>query len=198
MNSFLKLTLVFFGGLLVAGGVFGLLVNPRLSHLAELKSEMTEKQKELITLEQQILAYVNAQTDLSRAARKDEILSAFVEREELVEAVINLETAAATTGTEHALKINEDKPDAKPNEKTPDVVASKQGLDEVPYRITTYNDFEGTLQFLQYLEHLPEFTEISKINLSAETVESEISETRIYTGRVFGSIDGVFFIKPKQ
>jgi hypothetical protein len=48
---------------------------------------------------------------------------------------------------------------------------------------------------LRYLEHLPQFTEISKIDLSAEQVESAESREPVRTGRVLGTIDGVFFLK---
>ena len=50
----------------------------------------------------------------------------------------------------------------KGKDKIPPVVENKQDLDEVTYRVTTYNDYLGMIQFLQYLEHLPQFTEITK------------------------------------
>jgi len=71
----------------------------------------------------------------------------------------------------------------------------KSGINEIKYSVLTLNDFAGTVSFLSYLEHLPHFTEISKIILSAETQESS-QKTRVHTGKVIGSFEGVFFVKP--
>ncbi len=197
MTSSLKLIAISVGGVAASILIFVFLLNPRQVQLTDLNRVIKERKIELITLEQQITAYNNAQSDLSKASRKNEILSAFVIREDLVGAVKSLEAAATATGTDETLKINEDSPKSvKPQDKTPDVIEGKQGLGEIPYRVTSYNDFIGTVQFLQYLEHLPQFTEIYKINLSSETLESELTGERIYTGRILGVIDGVFFIKP--
>lgn len=198
MNTSLKLAVISLGGIVVSILLFVLLVNPRQVQLADLNRVIKEKKIELITLEQQITAFNNAQSDLSKASRKAEILSTFVIREDLVGAVKSLEAAAAATRTDETLKIKDEAPTVKPQDKTPAVIEGKSGLDEIPYRVTSYNDFIGTVQFLQYLEHLPQFTEIYKINLSAETLESELTGERVYTGRVLGIIDGVFFTKKKE
>ncbi|OGE81016.1 MAG: hypothetical protein A3H72_01610 [Candidatus Doudnabacteria bacterium RIFCSPLOWO2_02_FULL_48_8] len=197
MSAILKLTVIFLGGLLATGLLFGLLVNPMLGRLGALNLEVSSKHQQLATLERQIEAYNNAQTDLSKASRKDEILTAFVDREELVLAVKNLELAAAKTGTEEELDIEEEEVDVKPKDQKPPVVANKPGLDEIRYRLTLLNDFAGIVEFIKYMEHLPQFTEIAKIDLSAELVDSEDTKAKIYTGRVFTSIDGVFFVNQK-
>lgn len=199
MNTSLKLLMISLGGLLASILLFVLLVNPRQVQLVDLNRVIKEKKTELITLEQQITAFNNAQSDLSKASRKNEILSTFVIREDLVAAVKSLEAAAVATDTDETLKINEPLSNVKKSQdKIPAVIEGKLGLDEIPYRITSYNDFLGTVQFLRYLEHLPQFTEVYKINLSAETLESDLTGERIYTGRILGVLDGVFFTKKTE
>ncbi|MBI2356204.1 MAG: hypothetical protein HYV13_03315 [Candidatus Doudnabacteria bacterium] len=190
--SSVKLSLILASGLLGCLLIFIFLLNPSLNQLTALSGNLTQKKLELATVEHQVVAYQNAQADLSKAAQKERIFNAFLVREDLVAAVKHLEAAAAATKTQESLKIDE--PDQDPKNK-PQPVVDVKGLEEIPYRVLTLNDYIGTIQFLRYLEHLPEFTEVSKITLSAETVDSEVSKTKIYTGKVFGSIDGVFFVK---
>lgn len=198
MSGIVKFIAILIVGLLLSLSVYSFLVSPVLGQLSTLKNNLAAKKTELVTLEQQILAYKNAQSDLSKASEKNVIFNAFLDREQLVSAVKSLERAAALTATSSSLKINEPSSDTKPADRPQPVIANKEGLNEIPYRVTTFNDFLGTIKFLAYLEHLPEFTEISKINLSAETSESDQTKTRVYTGRVMGSIDGVFFTRAKK
>lgn len=196
MTALVKFVLIFSGGLVLSLAIYFFLLSPTLNQLSEQSAHLKQKNVEVVTMKQQIVAYKNAQTDLSKAAEKDQVFEAFLDREGLVAAVKSLEKAAVLTKTTELLKITEPDQDSK---NKPAVVAvvivNKNGLEEIPYRVTTLNDFGGTVQFIRYLEHLPQFSEISKINLSAETVESDASKTKVYTGRVFGSIDAVFFVK---
>lgn len=193
MTALVKLVSTLLGGLLLCLIIYFFLLNPALSQLSIFSDTLRQKNVELATLQQQITAYKNAQTDLAQAVQKDQIFEAFLSREELVAAVKNLESAAVVTRTVETLKITE--PEADSNSKPKKVVESVDSLKEIPYRVSTLNDYVGTIQFLMYLEHLPQFTEISKITLSAETVDSDTAAGRVYTGKIFGSLDGVFFVK---
>ncbi|MBI4049549.1 MAG: hypothetical protein HY395_01895 [Candidatus Doudnabacteria bacterium] len=192
MTAKIRFTLLLVGGLFICLGVYFFLFKPVLNQLSAQSEVLRQKNVEVATMRQQIIAYKSAQTDLSKAVEKDRILNALLQREELVSAIKNLEKAASVTKTSETLKINE--PGAE-QDNLPDPVVEAGGyLGEIPYRVSTINDFLGTVQFLRYLEHLPQFTEIAQINLSAETVDSD-TQGRIYTGKVFGTIDGVFFVK---
>lgn len=198
MTVFIKFISIILGGVISCGLMYAFILAPNLQRLVAVKSEMEAKRAELITLDRQLLAYQNAQQDLAAATAKDQILTLFKPKEELVGAVQNLERAAALSGTEHVLVISEPNPTTNVPNQTGPVVPNLAGLTEIPYRVTALNDYLGTIEFLQYLEHLPEFTEISKIDLSAETIDSDTGNAKIYTGRLFGSIDGVFFVKSSR
>ena len=179
--------------------IFLFLIQPALSRLSELSRNLQDKKQREITLEQQIRAYKTAQSDLSRADQKDKIFNSLVTKENLVQAVESLERGASVTGTDHTLDISEEAPAptaAAKNKTAPvNVLINRAGLTEVVYRLSIKNDFIGTVQFLDFLEHLPQFTEITKINLSAETAEGSSGQNVVKTGQVLGSIDGVFVIK---
>jgi len=167
-------------------------LKPVLSDVSTTNTAVKAKKSELVLLEQQILAFKTAQSDLSKATRKDEIANVIQPKENLVAAVKDVEAAAEKTGTTETLDL---KQVDIAKEKTPDVIPGKSGINEIKYSVLTLNDFAGTVSFLSYLEHLPHFTEISKIILSAETQESS-QKTRVHTGKVIGSFEGVFFVKP--
>jgi hypothetical protein len=170
-------------------------IRPILADVTVANESLKQKKTELTILDQQILAFKTAQSDLSKAARKDEIANAITPKESLVAAVQDLETAAAKTGTTQDLDVKDPDP-AQP--KVADVIPGKKDIQEVSYILTTLNDFAGTLNFISYLEHLPHFTEISKITLSAETRQGDKTSTVVRTGRVIGSFNAVFFVKPSQ
>lgn len=171
-----------------------LAVKPVLNDVTDSNLIVKQKKTELATLDQQIRAFKNAQSDLAKATRKDEIANAIVPKENLVVAVKDLEVAAAKTNTAETIDLREpDVGQAKPA----DVISGKQGVAEVPYKLTIINDFVGTQSFISYLEHLPHFTEISKITLSAETREGDKSSV-IHTGKLVGTFDAVFFVKSPQ
>lgn len=195
MKALSKLILILIVGLALSFALFALVVKPNLGKLSVLGDELFLRQNELGNLSLQVTAFKNAQTDLAKAEKKLKILETFLVRESLVEAVKGMEQAAAKSATLLDTKINEPDPSAKVKEKP--VLENQLGtLSEIPYRLTTENDFAGTVKFLQYLENLPQWTEVSRIDLSAETVES--AKEQIQTGKVFGAIDGVFFVKGAQ
>lgn len=194
MKSFAKILITIAVGTLGCFIVYMLLIAPSTARTIALSDELRTKRQEEITLEQQALAFRTAQSDLSKATDKNKVLNAIVDKEHLVTAIQSLEAGANLTETVHELKINEEAP-GKP--KPVQVLADKGGLTEVPYRISTINTYAGTIRMLEYLEHLPQFTEIYKINLSAELKDAANSSSPTRTGRVLGSIDGVFLIKTK-
>ena len=166
---------------------------PILNDVMNLHNLVKAQKTELATLQNQIRAFKTAQSDMSKAIRKDEIKNAISSRETLVDAVKDLENAVARAGAEHDLQINDGK-DARQAKPIP-VTLSRDGIEEVAYRLDATDDYLGILTLLSYLEHLPHFTEISKITLSAEAKEGSNGAAAVYTGRVVGSFNGVFFVK---
>lgn len=191
MNSLTRLIIVNVVGLGFLFGLTAFLLNPNLAKLSQLGDQKQQKQLELLTLQQQINAYKTAASDLSKASEKQSIADTFVARENLVEALKSVEAGAAKSAVQLETKINE--PDPKSKQPSKSVLADKGNLSEIPYRLATTSDFIGMVKFLQYLEHLPQFTEISKMDLSAEMVEAE-GRSRP-TGNINGSIDGIFLVK---
>jgi hypothetical protein len=199
MKGLTRIFLTIVIGLAFCLVIYLLLVKPSLNRMTVLSKELLTKRVEAITLEQQIRAYKTAQSDLSKATEKDKIANLIPKREDLVQSVISMEEAVNITATEHDLKINDDRitsskaPAPRTKEGTPQVLTSKPGLLEITYRLSSNNDFTNTVRLLKYLEHLPQFTEIYKINLSAQTTDS--ADGAVRTGNVLGTFDGIFVIK---
>ena len=164
---------------------------PMLSGISNITESIKAKKSELATLDLQIRSFKTAQSDLAKATRKDDIANAIVVKESLNQSVEELEAIAKKTNTTEILNI----PDATADTQTPPIrVINARGIDEVPYNLSTKSDFAGVVNFLSYLEHLPNFTEIDKIDLSAE-VSGNSTTSQVHTGAVIGNFEGVFFIK---
>ena len=195
MKAFGKTTAILVAGLLISLLLIIFFVSPQLSEVNFMNATVKEKKVELDRLEQQILAFKTAQSDLAKATRKDDILDSILIKEDLVDAVIDLENAASKSQTQEELEIKE----LGEKEKHVPVVSKPKDIEEVPYQLSTTSDYAGIVNFLRYLEHLPHFTEISEISLQAETTGTGQNGVVIHTGKIFGNLKGVFFIKvPKK
>lgn len=194
MSPLTKLVVIIVGGVVISIALVSLLVKPNFGRVSVLGKTVEQKKQELATLQQQINAFKTAQSDLARASEKEKVQGTVLLREDLLTAIKNLEVGAAKSGVALEVKINE--PDGKTKIAPKAVVADKGELKEIPFRLYTTGDFSGTVKFMQYLEHLPNLSELSKLDLSAETVQ--IDKTVVQTGKVFGSIDGVFLVKASQ
>lgn len=170
-----------------------LVVSPLLTEVTAINAQVREKKVELAVLQKQILAFKTAQSDLGRATRKDEVLNIIPDREGLAATVLDLERAATATNTSHLLQIKE-VTDPK-DKRNVQLIAKKSGVEEIPYELSTDNDFIGTVNFLSYLEHLPHFTEIGKIRLTSERLTGSEEGVAGRTGLVSGVINGAFFVK---
>jgi len=189
MKALSKITTIGLAGLAITILLLMFVIRPVLNKVKAANEQLRQGQNDLVLLEQQILAFQTAQNDITKASRRSEIMSKILDKEKLAVAVIELETAAAKTGTTAILDIQDPDPT---NPKDP-VVLGKRGVGEVAYRVTTLNDYVGTINFLSFLEHLPHGTEIDKIDLSAEIRQGEAGKN-VRTGKVLGTFDGVFFI----
>jgi hypothetical protein len=194
MRPLTKIIVVGVAGALICLLMVWFAIWPVLDSLTVVNNKLQQDQIELATLEQQNLAFQRAQADLNRATRKNEITNAIGPKEGLVTAVNDLEAAASKSGTTQALQLLERDPKAKPA----DVIGNKHGIDEVQYQTTTNNDYIGTINFLALLENMPHFTEIAKISLSSEIASGSSKDKTLWTGRVLGTINGVFFVKTVQ
>ena len=187
MKSLTKIILISGVGITLCVGLTFLAINPALNNVVTANQEIGDMKNELTTLENQVRAFKNAQSDLSKATRKNEIVDSIVTKETLVATVKELELAASRTNTIHVLEFSEPAPGS--NKKS--VINHDSDIEEVPIRITVINNYVGLLNFLSYLEHV-RFAEISRADFSAEILEGD---TATHTGRILGTIDGVFFVK---
>ena len=186
-------------GLVLSLVLIFVLINPALGRLEKVGNLLRDKKVEHATLDLQIRAFKVAQSDLAKADKKEKIVDAVKTKEELVAAVISIESAVDNTNSEHTLRITEDVVQVgKGAVKPPEVITNKSGIEEVIYRLAVTNDYVGMIDMIKYLEHLPQFTEITKVTLAAETTEGTTAGNPIRTGRVLGTIDSVFIVKKNE
>lgn len=189
MTALSKIIITAVFGIILTGMLGGLIIRPAWSAVNLASGQLRQNQAILVSLNQQLAALRAAQTDIKKATKSADIIDWILDRETLVTAVKELEGAAALTAVSKTLDIA----DLDPTQPKPDLVAGKRGVDEVAYRITTTSDYLGLINFLSYLEHLPHWTEITKINLSAEVKQSDTGQS-VRTGKVLGTVDGIFFV----
>jgi hypothetical protein len=198
MTGYTKLVAYTVVGLIASACAFLFLVRPALDQVTKLSEEEGVTKAEIHRLEQQILAYKTAQSDLSKATNKDQLFNTFVDDKNLSIPIEELESKAKITGTTYELKINREfitEPQADTRKATTvrsaaplKTVTIQKELEEVPYTLTVTNSsYENLVTFVKYLEHIPHFTEVSKMRLAP--VEGEGA-----TG-VAATIDGVFLVK---
>ncbi|MGE5298134.1 MAG: hypothetical protein ACM3KM_03150 [Acidobacteriaceae bacterium] len=206
MKPLTKLIIVVVLGLGVSLTAGFYVIKPSLNKVNKMNEELRSKKSESKTLDQQILAFKTAQSDLSKATQKERIANSFVGKYDLVKSIEKIEAAAAATNTQHQLSITDPylnkgtvgaAATTTPAEKPKESIMSKQGIDEIPYTMTATNDFLGTVNYMQYLEHLLYFTEISKVELVGEVqggtnVENGTRAPR--TGIIKTKLNGVLYI----
>jgi hypothetical protein len=191
MKALSKIFFTSFLAIIACVLLFFLLIKPSLVKFGALSQTLIEKQQELITLEHQITAFRNVQADLARVSGREAINSSIVDKYSLVEPIEAIEGSAAATGTEITMDIIENE-----KIKSEPVLKTDAGLTEVKYRLTTIGDYLSLIQFLNYLENLPQFTEVAKIDLSAEVAND--GKDLVRTGNAVGVIDAAFFIKETE
>lgn len=200
MKGLTKIIIILFVGFGTSLLLYTLVISPLLTEVNIINADVRTKKMELSVLQKQIKAFKTAQSDLAKATRKDDVINAILEREDLVEAVLDLEQSASNTNSVHKLEIKEtviNPKDKKAVANQVSVISKKTNIQEIPYDLIVTNDFMGIVNFINYLEHLPHFTEISKINLRSDQDKS-ITGIIGRTGQVEGTINGVFFVKSKK
>ncbi len=192
MRALPKLILIVGLGGAVGLGLVLYLIQPSLEQVVRLNEELKSKKIETKTLEQQILAFKTAQSDLAKATEKDRILGAITTREDLVGPVQNLELSATRSNTFHTLTIQDSlmKQAGAPEQKL--MTIPLPGIKEVPFEVSIRNNFTGVLDMLRYLENSQYFTEIVDLELVAE-LENTQGGGQVRTGQVIGNLNGVFY-----
>jgi hypothetical protein len=195
MKNQIKLILVSVIGVIASGILFLFIVQPNLNQIQDLKNKVVTTKTELKQIEEQIVTYKNSQRDLSLASGKDALSQAMLKREDLEQAIVEIENAASVTNTSEALSIHDDQGSGTPQVKP--LITGKASLDEVQYTINITSDFVHLINFLQYLEHMPHFTEISDFTLASTSSQSNSGGVFLHGGNVIGSINLVFFLQKK-
>lgn len=169
MKATTKLALYIGGGAVLAVAVYLFLLSPSLARISKLSEEELSTRTEIQRLEQQILAYKTAQSDLSKAVNKELLYTSVVDDKELYKPIEEMEDAIAETGSSHTLKIlrSSIRPDPNGAKQVFKKVTAQTDLEEVPYTLSVQNsDYTRLVNFFRYLEHNPYYTEVSKIDLS--------------------------------
>lgn len=201
MTASVKLFIAIFTGLAIIFVVLLVGVFPFVAKVRDLNVEAMEKKTELLNLEAQIQAYQLAQADLNKAGNRQQIIDAIVERENLAAAIELLERATQETKIDHVLSIQDYTAAAgsgRSSNPPPQVIDGKKAIDEVPYSLNMEGNYLSLVSFLRLLEHLPHFTEVTKINLYAETTSASREQTPVHSGQILGTIDGIFFVKKHE
>jgi hypothetical protein len=198
MDSKTKIAVTVAAGLVVTLAMMFLVFRPLVTSVKGLNYSLAEKETELGELEQQIVEFKSAQTDLARATFKNDIYGTIVEREDLSLAIVDLEAAAEENGVEESLQISDPSSDAarRGAPAAPTLFESLALSKEVGYRMEVTGTFAGLVGFMQELENLPHFTEYSEIILAAEVENLPAAEGGSRnTGALNGTFDGVFLVK---
>lgn len=177
------------------------LIFPALERLNGINLTIKQQKSELWVLDQQVRAFKNAESDLSKALRKEEINTVILSKEDLVLAVKDLEASANRASTAENLNITDPiswkGADAKTKPPAA-VLLNHPGVEEIPFTTHTLSqDWKSLIDFVSLLDHQPRFLELSYISLSADTILGEQKEV-INTGKVIGSFKGVFLIKSSE
>jgi Tfp pilus assembly protein PilO len=192
MKNLTKIFIICSIGIIVSLGLFFAVVNPTLSQIDDAKNQVSSKQSELQTLEEQIVTYKNSQTDLAQASQKDIIDSILVKRQDLTLPIQEIEQAAVISGVTESMQIQDP---SLSQVSTPAVVSGKATLDEIPYSLAVSGNFNQLVTFMQYLEALPHFTEVSGFDFSASAGQSNSGQLFLHSGNITGTINAVFFTK---
>lgn len=194
MKALTKLISVIVIGIIIAFCAVVYLIKPALGQVVKLNEDLRAKKTESKTLEEQILAFKTAQSDLAKATQKDRILDSIVIREDLVDPIQNLEAAVAASGSTHELAIDNDAAPTPGQRVTPKKpIGNYPGVKEISFTLSITNDYEGLIQFLKYMENSPYFTEFSNFEIGAQA-----SEGGDRTGRLIAVIKGVFYVQADE
>ena len=198
-NPLTKNIIVVALGLIVCFVLGVIALKPALANLSSLNHELDQKNTDVANLQQQVRAYQTAESDLNHATRKNEIAESILTKEELVDAVKEVESAAAKSGTDEAMQITDPfvaKDSKAPAEKpTPTAVPQNANTVQVPYQLVAKSSYLSLIDFMSYLEHLPNFTEVTKIQMIAETAGGSQNTSPVHTGRVISTIDAIFYVQ---
>ncbi len=200
MTGYTRLITYSVSGVLLAGSLFVFVLKPALNRGAELAQEERTSKAELDRLDNQILAYKTAQSDLAKAVQKDMLSSVIVQETDLGIPIEEVEAGAKATGSTYQFKILRDSLSEEQEEgqrRSARAAAAKRVLDqteyeEVPYTLTVQNSsYTSLISFLKYLEHIPHFTEVSGVDMSWQ----ESDEVPDF---VSATINGVFLVKKNE
>lgn len=201
MNALTKNIVIITLGTILCFGLYFWVVRPIVDDVGNLNKELTVKKTDLANLDQQIRAYQTAEIDLERATNKQTIANTILVKEDLETAIRKVEQAAAITGVTQIMYITDPFLEVKiagrnTGAKPPAAVLNGlNGIREVPYKLSTASTYTELIDFISYLEHHPNFSEIVRIDLSAEQGVGSTAGGGARTGRVLANIDNVFFIQ---
>ncbi|MEJ0021480.1 MAG: hypothetical protein WDN47_02745 [Candidatus Doudnabacteria bacterium] len=202
MRIFTKLILISVGGFIVSVIIFAFLIRPNLNQVGDLYNAGIAKQTQLNNLSDQIIAYKNSQSDLSAVSNTDKIQNSILPRDNLQTAIQEVEAAALASNTEEGMTIQEplNSTDQTLDTTAKQIITGNPDIEEIPYTVSISSTFTSLVTFLQYIEHLPNFSEVSKLTVSAATSDTATAGSGevVHSGDLTGAINAVFFVqRPK-
>jgi len=80
----------------------------------------------------------------------------------------------------------------------PGVVEGLAAITEIPFKITLKGDYRALVDFFLGFEHMTFVSAVSKIAVTADTEQNELTETLINTGSGTAVVEGTFFIRDRK
>lgn len=178
-------------------------VVPVLGKIGELRVELDTSEEAIAKAIMEVENYQAAVKEFKRiAGGSDQITQMFPLRDEMIFLVREIEEAVSVAGASSELKLTDKVEEPKPvrtagsaEEVIPPLVSGLVNIEEVPYKLTLNSSYRDLVDFLLKFEHLPYISEITKISITADTEQSEVTKTLINTGSGTSKLEGVFFIR---
>lgn len=198
----IKILITLAGVILVCAVLVSFTIIPLLSRIVSLNEEIKNNQLDLVKITTEIKNFEKATRDLEKYKLGRGALTAmFPVREEMVSLVQGLESVINRAGLSAELKIADKKEELMAGSggreviSTPTVVPGLEPIEEIPYLLEARGDYRSLINFFVYLESLPFVSEITKINITADSIQEEARRIIINTGTGIAKIEGVFFIR---
>ena len=68
-------------------------------------------------------------------------------------------------------------------------------VEEIPYTVEVSGNYRQTLDFLTYFENSPFMSELTKLSITADSVQNETTKVLKNTGIATSKVEAVFFIR---
>lgn len=198
-SNHIKMILILVIGIVAGLVIFG--IRPLISKISDTNAQIQKNKQELARIVYEIESYRGLLGELSWAFFEREALKQmFPVRERMVGLVENLEGAALQAGMSPKLSFLDVKESLEANRGgrslTPKIMfADLRQIEEVPYTMELSGNYRQYVDFLSNFENLPFLSKITKLTLTADSLQNEKTKELENLGTGKGTVEGLLFIK---